>query len=195
MTFVNQYSPHSKHDLKRCVYLHKIAMGAIFLGVMMSRWKEKNVYSYGLPYEEGVYVFYGNGRPVYVGESVNLHKRATTHYKKISGDGYVLPYTTPWGTFSTMSIKYRLSKKLGESAMAERRLLKKLKGLANVMHVDGKKFKRAAPCLTDDVVILIRNMKKLGKRPYEIAEALGINANTVSKVVRRQTYKMVKEDK
>ena len=113
----------------------------------MSRWHIFRLNEeYNLPHyrDEGLYVMIAGGHAVYVGESAQLGKRLGEHLNKTSVNPTEFPggtykrgfYTadTPWGTFHNLIIKWRLSIKCGESAMAERRLIRRLKPKCNKQH-------------------------------------------------------------
>lgn len=76
----------------------------------------------------GVYVVYGDGVLVYVGQSGSVSKRICTHRIVYSYGSSIL---TPWGQFKTVRVKVRYSTKFGDWAMREIRLIWRLKPIGN----------------------------------------------------------------
>jgi hypothetical protein len=94
----------------------------------MSRWKRIRYPGSRPPTIACVYVFYGNGRPVYIGSTSNLFARLHGHrISRLSAHRWA----TPWGTFRTLWVKYRIAKRYGEWAMAELRLIRRVPTEAN----------------------------------------------------------------
>lgn len=89
----------------------------------------------GLPRAPGVYVFFFDGRPVYIGSSNNLQGRLWQHrfeYARVSSDQH-----TPWGFqpgYTVITGKLRVSFRYGEWAMTELRLIKRLQPRYNIHH-------------------------------------------------------------
>lgn len=90
-----------------------------------------------LPAVPAVYVFYLGARPVYVGQTRNLKSRMASY-----GFRYMWvndARRTQWGTFSAkddgeFTCKARLSRKHGDWAMWEIRLIRRLKPQFNTTH-------------------------------------------------------------
>jgi excinuclease UvrABC nuclease subunit len=94
-----------------------------------------------IPANAGVYVLFLDGVPVYVGQSNNLRARIYFHKFRY---GYAKDIITPWGAFSDdckFVIKCKVSRRLGDWAMWEIRLIHKLKPKFNTTYA---KIKRAA---------------------------------------------------
>jgi hypothetical protein len=96
---------------------------------MASRWKMVEMCEGDdrLPKVPAVYAVYCDGSLVYIGSTVNLYFR-TMSYTKV---GYSNFLTTPWGQFLRVFIKYSTSRKLGDWAMREIRLIHRLKPANN----------------------------------------------------------------
>lgn len=77
------------------------------------------------PHAPGVYVVFGDGQLLYVGSSTDLYKRIV-HGHCIGVRGYGGLITTPWGKFKNVCIKCRVSKRYGDWAMREVRLIHRL---------------------------------------------------------------------
>lgn len=75
-----------------------------------------------LPDRPCCYAIYEWGELVYIGKTVNLKSRISMHQRRLRVD---------WRTPGAVTIKYRLPKKYGEWAMAELRLLARLKPVLN----------------------------------------------------------------
>jgi hypothetical protein len=73
----------------------------------------------------GVYAIYGDGRLLYIGQSDNVSKRIRlghgANYSRFSAG-----IDLPWGQFSTVTIKIRLSTRFGDWLMHEARLIRRL---------------------------------------------------------------------
>jgi excinuclease UvrABC nuclease subunit len=68
------------------------------------------------------YAFYFDGNLGYIGQTGSLKKRLRSYRIHRIGD----LIETPWGTFSSVLMKVRPSKKYGDWAMIELRLIKRL---------------------------------------------------------------------
>lgn len=83
------------------------------------------------PERPGVYVVICNGKVVYVGQSNNLRARLTRHQIR---PGYARNIITPWGTFPdpwAWSCKAKVSRRIGDWAMWEIRLIHRLRPMFN----------------------------------------------------------------
>jgi excinuclease UvrABC nuclease subunit len=91
------------------------------------------------PVAAGVYAIYVNGELVYVGSSKNLRQRLAQHNVRY---GYSPSVITPWGQFhhadASYHCKVKVSRRYGEWAMLELRLIRRLKPRCNTRHVDRK---------------------------------------------------------
>lgn len=97
---------------------------------VMGNWKEWSfgIYSKQLPRVPACYVAYLDGKLVYVGQTCDLYKRFYQHNIRFGYSDYVI---TPWGNCKKVTIKYRLSRKYGDWAMTELRLIKRLQPVQN----------------------------------------------------------------
>lgn len=75
------------------------------------------------PSQPGCYVVYGDGELLYIGQTSNLYKRLAAHNIRY---GYSNNILAPWGSFSQVVVKYRKSRRYGEWAMVEARLIKRI---------------------------------------------------------------------
>lgn len=85
----------------------------------------------GLPACAGVYVVYIGGRPVYVGQSKNIANRFYDHNLRF---GYGRNIHTPWCEVpdsTEVLVKVKKSRRLGDWAMWEIRLIAKLNPIYN----------------------------------------------------------------
>ncbi len=71
----------------------------------------------------GVYVIYGDDQILYIGQSSDVGKRILNHRIRYSYSNYIL---TPWGKHLSIKIKVSYSKRYGDWAMRELRLIKKI---------------------------------------------------------------------
>lgn len=95
----------------------------------MSRWIEADpIYSHRLPDVPAVYVFVLDSRYLFVGSTESLRKRMGSHDIRHSHGGELL---TPWGQCSTVQMRYRQSRRLGDWLMDEFRLIRKLQPVLN----------------------------------------------------------------
>lgn len=99
----------------------------------MSRWERYELEDCEPENFPAVYVMYFDGMPLYVGSTRFLRKRIFQH--AVNYRHYCNGILSPWGEFDTFWMKYRKEKQYGESAMAELRLIKKLRNLRNMRHV------------------------------------------------------------
>lgn len=93
----------------------------------MSRWRSYSIRPV-LPRSPGVYAIYLDGRLAYIGQSVDLRNRLSEHRIR---QGYDHNVHTDWGTFKTMQIKISFSRRYGDWAMRELRLIRRLRPWAN----------------------------------------------------------------
>jgi len=92
-----------------------------------------------MPTSSGVYAVYLNHELVYIGSSNNLRNRFSGYAFRHS---YGKTFITPWievNRDESMVVKFRETKKLGEWAMREIRLISRLKPIFNTHHKGGKK--------------------------------------------------------
>ena len=75
-------------------------------------------------YKAGVYVVYGNDEIIYIGSSNSIRKRITSY--SFNYCKYSCPVKTPWGNYLKLKLKARYTKKYGEWAMIELRLIRRL---------------------------------------------------------------------
>lgn len=75
------------------------------------------------PTSPACYVIYVNSRLVYVGQSMNIRKRMVGHYCRP---------TCVWMKEKQIVMKYRLSRKYGDWAMVELRLIRRLQPNLNL---------------------------------------------------------------
>jgi len=106
---------------------------------MTSYWTEYKMPSLGgrvkLPKAAGVYVIYFDGRPVYVGQSFSVAGRIPGHRFRY---GYARNIYTPWGVIPdsiNVTVKVKLSRRLGDWAMWEIRLIARLQPEFNQQHL------------------------------------------------------------
>ena len=87
-----------------------------------------------------VYVFIGDGVPLYVGQTTNLRARLRTHCFRYSYDNKVM---TPWNIPDpkTAVLKVKFSERFGDWLMLEARLIRRLQPRCNVA---GVRSRRAA---------------------------------------------------
>ena len=93
-----------------------------------------------MPYTPGVYAVYFDNDLVYIGSTNNLKNRFSGHAFRY---GYAKNIVTPWQELDdkvTITVKYKQTKKLGEWAMREVRLIHRLRPLFNTHH-KGRKNK------------------------------------------------------
>lgn len=95
-----------------------------------------------LPREPGVYAVYFNGTLSYIGQTVDLRNRFSEHRFR---HGYAKNIVTPWGDYpddTTIVIKFSRSRRYGDWAMRELRLIRRLLPRLNV-NGRGRKQKAA----------------------------------------------------
>jgi excinuclease UvrABC nuclease subunit len=88
-----------------------------------------------LPKCAGVYVIYFDGRPVYVGQSVNVANRLAGHKLRHAYARYII---TPWVDVpdtTRITVKVKPSRRLGDWAMLEIRLIARLQPEFNTHHL------------------------------------------------------------
>lgn len=86
----------------------------------------------GLPSLPGVYVVILDGRAIYVGQSENIRLRFISQHR-VKRTGNIVK--TPWGELpvkDTLRIKFKISRRMGDWAMWEVRLIKRLRPEFNV---------------------------------------------------------------
>lgn len=109
---------------------------------MSKRW---SVYdfdeSWDIPEGPGVYVIFGDGKLLYIGQSRFVNRRLKNY--DINWPRYSSAYIrTPWGDFDRVIVKIRRSAMFGDWAMMELRLIRRLKPPFNCI---GSLKKRKAP--------------------------------------------------
>lgn len=80
------------------------------------------------PPEPACYVIYCDGKLSYVGQTTNLKKRLASYNFRYALSNNII---TPWGFFRELVIKYRISRRYGDWAMTELRLIKRLQPIYN----------------------------------------------------------------
>jgi hypothetical protein len=95
---------------------------------MGSRWFKAHPITDELPHEPAVYVIYVEGVASYVGQTVSLRLRFREH--KFMW-GYGPEVQTPWGMAKDVFIKASKSRKFGDWAMRELRLIRRLRPINN----------------------------------------------------------------
>jgi hypothetical protein len=92
-----------------------------------------------LPAVPACYVLILDGKYLYVGSTEDLRARMAQHAFEVHfNDGNIM---TPWGTCDRIVMKYRQSRKYGDWAMTELRLIRKLIPALNVRGVGRRKVK------------------------------------------------------
>jgi excinuclease UvrABC nuclease subunit len=107
----------------------------------MSKWKEYKLFPNPdkLPNKPCVYAIYFGNDLVYVGQSNSLSNRFSGHAFRF---GYAKNIHTPWQDLpmsTTIRIKAKFSEKLGDWAMWEIRLIRRLKPIHNTHHRNKRK--------------------------------------------------------
>jgi excinuclease UvrABC nuclease subunit len=97
-------------------------------------WK-KCIEHYNLPARPGVYAIYLSGELVYIGSSGNMRKRFAVHAHNKNEVGRLLREE-----IERVVIKFRATRKYGDWAMVELRLLRRLRPPLNCVSLE---FKRA----------------------------------------------------
>ena len=102
---------------------------------MSTKWLKINAHqNHTIPAAPGVYVVYLSNNVVYVGQSNNLRVRFARHNIRF---GYASNLITPWGEFPAtkkLEIKAKLSRRVGDWAMLEIRLIHRLRPRFNFIH-------------------------------------------------------------
>ncbi len=115
----------------------------------MSRWNrieysEEYACCFDVLDKPGVYTVYGDNRIIYIGQSSSIKKRFTSYQIRLILEEYpnkIYSYKrSPWGTFEDLFIKVSYSKKFGDWAMRELRLIKKLNPPFNTQHAKKVRF-------------------------------------------------------
>jgi len=96
-------------------------------------WNKLDIFrnSHKIPEVSCVYVFYFDGRLVYIGSTNNLKKRISQYQFRVS-HGEIL---THWGRFerdTIIEVKYKTSKKYAYWLMLEARLIKRIQPIFNI---------------------------------------------------------------
>jgi len=108
----------------------------------MSRWTRYNMMSINghvgrlsIPPAPGVYVIYFDGTPVYVGQSANVKARLGSYKFRY---GYARNIHTPWMELAdsvAVTVKVKCSRRMGDWAMWEIRLISRLQPEFNTHHL------------------------------------------------------------
>ena len=77
---------------------------------------------------EACYVVYCDGQLTYIGCAENLRKRFHCRFEYAR---YSATINTPWGGFLNVKVKYRPSRRFGDWAMIELRLIRRLQPKGN----------------------------------------------------------------
>jgi predicted GIY-YIG superfamily endonuclease len=96
-----------------------------------SRWVVLDPSAYPLPAIPACYVFYGDGRLLYVGQTTDFKARMKSHNVRLR---YSNGYTGPWGDYREMSVKVHFGIAYGDWAMRELRLIQRLRPEFNRQH-------------------------------------------------------------
>lgn len=101
-----------------------------------TRWIKFNALRPSLmPAEAACYAVYWNGRLVYIGQTTDLRNRFHLHNFRL---GYANNIHTPWGhncpDTDVFTVKARFSERLGDWAMREIRLIRRLRPEFNSHH-------------------------------------------------------------
>jgi excinuclease UvrABC nuclease subunit len=84
---------------------------------------------WNLPTVPACYVVYADGAVCYVGSTVNLRQRAMAHrFRPLQFSEH---FSTPWGQFNTLTLKYKTPRREGDWLGLEYRLIKRLKPAFN----------------------------------------------------------------
>lgn len=81
-----------------------------------------------LPRAPGVYAVYLDGALTYIGQTVDLRNRMSEHDIR---HGYAQNIITPWGDAKDVVLKVGTSRKYGDWAMRELRLIRRLRPSGN----------------------------------------------------------------
>ncbi len=107
---------------------------------MPGRWTTFNpMTTLDAPAKPAVYVFYIGGEPVYIGQTANLRNRLSNHRIR---HGYARNIVTPWLTVrDDVSVygKAKITKRFGDWAMWELRLIKRLRPMFNGTFVNERR--------------------------------------------------------
>lgn len=114
---------------------------ALFFGVNMSKWTKYGLYPTRdkFPNKPCVYAVYFDDELVYVGQSNSLSNRFSGYAFRY---GYGKNIHTPWEDVSSsvrIDVKAKFSEKLGDWAMWEIRLIRRLKPIFNSHHRNKRK--------------------------------------------------------
>lgn len=92
-----------------------------------------------VPAKPGVYAIYLNDEIVYIGQSANLRNRLAGHRVRC---GYARNIRTPWGDFPDdvpLAGKAKISKRFGDWAMWELRLIERIRPTFNKTFVNERR--------------------------------------------------------
>jgi hypothetical protein len=98
----------------------------------------------GLPQLPAVYAIYFDGELVYIGQTSNLRGRFKSHNVR---HGYARNFHTPWGSLpgtAAITAKAKPSRRYGDWAMIELRLIRRLRPRLNGTFVNVRNAKRIA---------------------------------------------------
>ncbi len=149
------------------------------LGRQVSRWIQVTSEA-ELPYEPGIYVLFAGSTAMYVGMSVTLRGRFRGHGWSFS-DGGIL--TREWGLITDGKLKVRKARRYGEQAMAEMRLLYRLKPIA----CSHPKKKISRLNIADEPLTLVRSrcLQSLVSL-HRLAKQCGMSESEVFEVFRKR---------
>src|ERR1017187_1040735 len=85
-----------------------------------------------LPRISAVYAIFADGRLLYIGQSEDLLVRFAHHNMRHTYANH--GFRTPWGVFDSITLKYKISSKMGDWLMSEYRLIRRLKPPQNCIH-------------------------------------------------------------
>lgn len=113
---------------------------------MPGRWREFDPLAHvDLPLNmPAVYAIYIDGELVYIGQTANLRGRFQTHHLR---PGYARNIITPWGDLpgsAKITAKAKPSRRYGDWAMIELRLIRRLRPRLNCTFVNSRHAKRVA---------------------------------------------------
>jgi hypothetical protein len=111
---------------------------AISAGREGGRWRYANAIQSNIPFDPGVYVVFAHGRPIYIGSASRLRARILNGHR-VKSMGFSGWLQTPWGDFQVdksdgFHIRFSTSRKYGDWAMRELRLIRRLRPAQNKNH-------------------------------------------------------------
>ena len=98
----------------------------------MSRWKTYDIMDlFYIPQKPGCYCIYLDDYLVYIGQARDLRKRLFNAPRRFDFRRYTNTIETPWGNGKELFVKVSLSRKYGDWAMREIRLIHRLQPVGN----------------------------------------------------------------